>query len=667
MRKNLPIIRKICCFLFIILFSFSCFFACSPPGVNSAGGVSGGGTSSGGGGTSSGGDSTGGGSGDGTGGGTGGETVGGLTPAQIAKIENPRLDFISLYSGVYLLIDAEPSTKFYDDVTKSNKTFKEVLDRQFEAIAEQIVYALNIIYGTNAETSHMLSSFPVSIQDFKVLGSAETATEKCGVHTGNNLGLGCADCLAKVAGLRGAFENNPFNFDNTIAGGYEYDEETVAFTQTLRTSSRWVSGTTLSTTSIKEAIARVFADGSFNSNLSYDNALEQIDHLGITKSIQIEDKFTKSEEQMIIDYVLNYVIGTKNVQDDNAIKNLFGANASIQIADKGVEAFTGNIKKHHYKAYEDVVRFVVQKALSIGLDGTYLNDEGVFESGTKTMFPTMPRITIKYFPISYFRENCEGKSYYDTSDMENWDEEDWAEYEENTSKDVVFYNIMKNNQKIIGMIMLPGMDDESLKEHTENLKKKYGEEFVNNWDELGYVYADYICFGFNGVKGMENFLLTPEFHIKAQGETIFDGYIKNDYYKESSGFHKSETECQVFYKDFYVFDECGGLVTSYNLKGAQEENGVRKRMAPYDGVKLVNLLGQYHEDYFVSGKQKVWSNLFDVQPRYNEKDLDTFIPGINAEFKGGNNFVQINFEYYNEAGNNIDAPDMNFFYFNGYA
>jgi len=211
------------------------------------------------------------------------------------------------------------------------------------------------------------------------------------------------------------------------------------------------------------------------------------------------------------------------------------------------------------------------------------------------------------------------------------------------------------------------MDDASLEEHKKNLINKYGEEFVESWDELGYVYADYVCMGFNGVKGKDNFLITPQFHIKAQGEVIFDGYIDNDNYKSSSGYHKSKTQAEAFYKDYYVFDECSGLVTSYDLKSAQKENGTRKRMEPYNGTPLVSEDGKtYNKEYFSSNKQKVWANLFDVQPRYNVKNLDTFVPGVNATFKGGNDFIQINFEYYDLSGKAIDIPEMNFFYFNGF-
>ena len=668
MEKKKSIFHKICCFLFILVFSFSCFWACSAPGVTTGGGTSAGGPTTGGGGSTGGGTQGGGTTGGGsTGDGSSGESVGGVPASTIVKIDNDWSDFSSNYSGVYLLIDADENTKFYDDVTKSNKTFKDLLDRQFKVIADQVVYALSVVYGTNSETSHILDGYSVTIQDFQVLGTVDNREQACKTHTGNNLGLNCADCLAKIAGLRGTFLNNPFNFDNVMAGGYEYDEELKAFTQTLRTTSKWVSGTNISIDTVKEAIAKVFASGSLDSALTYDDALKQIDHLGITKSVLVGDKTTKSEEQLIVDYILNYIIGASNVQADNNIKNSFGDLNSIQLGDSGVELFSGNIDKHYYKAYEEVVKFIVQKALSIGLDGSYLNENGEFATDTKIMYPTLPRVTMKYYSMDYFKENSIGKSYYEGSETDQLEEGDGVDYEQNQNQNTVYYNIMKNNAKINSMILLPKMDEEDLETRKKLLKAKYGQDFVDNWTEISYVYANEICFGFNGIKGGENFYLTPHFFVKAQGETIVDSYVSNSYFNSSKGFHKSATECEVFYQDYYIYNQSNGLITNYNLKTIQEQNGTRKRMAEYDGMKLTNLLGQYNEDYFVSGKQKVRSDLFDIQPRYDSKDLDKFVPGINATFKGGNNFVQINFEYYNDAGQTIDTPEMNFFYFNGYA
>ena len=663
------IFKRVFSFIFIILFSFTSFIACSAPGASN----------------------------DGPGytvnpdksGQGGNNTTYDDVKSQFENEGNPDNQFETLFQGVYVICEADDSTKFYDDVTKSNKNFDFLLERQYETLAEYLVYALTVIYGDSHTKTKTLTQFSNAVvNDFEVIGIAKSRDTSCGKHTGNKINIGCSECLAKIANLRKEFKNNPFNFKNAIAGGYEYDSSSASFTSNINSnSSAWVSGTTLNVTTIKEALVRGLATGDFTSTISYDDAKLKIDHLGFTKSIQVGDKTTLSEVSLIKEYILKNIIGDTLVKTDNTIRNnLGGSTATIEVGDSaGIDIFAPETTKHYYKAYEDVVNLIVDKAMDLGIDGSFKEQDGdkqgTFENDTLTIFPQMPRIVVEYYPANKFCSKSVGTPYEDDDSMSEEElKKALEEYGNTALKDV-----MKNAKKVLSVIALPSLSDEAMKSRRKFISGKYNEEVAKEWESIGgmnSILLDQFALGVNGDKNTNGkYIVKPRFYAKAQGNVILDSYIKNsdyrdvsDQFEEKDIYQYSEDEIlvqyherKIIYDDLYKYS----AVANYNLSSAvdkyiEEKEIESKRMLEYDGVSLVSKLGFYNKTYFNGKVQKVWADIFDIQGKYNQDNLSEFISGVNAVFKGGDNFLQVSFEYYNEAKETIKAVPINFFYFNSF-
>ena len=663
-------LKQILSFVFVVLFSITSFVACSAPGSSSAGpGISQGGGSGGGGSN------------------PGGDIDYSDIKTQLEREDNPDNQFETLYQGVYVISEANDSTMFFDNVTNSSQTFDFLLERQYQTLAEYLVYALNVVYGEDQPSTKTLTQFPSAVvHDYEIIGSAKSKDSTCGKHLGNKINLSCSECLARIANLRKEFNTNPFNLKNAISGGYEYDSESATFTTTLNTSyGTWISGKTLNTTTIKEALAKGLATGDFSSTISYSEAKQKIDHLGFTKSVQVGDKTTISEASLIKEYILKNIIGDKLVKLDNSLKSkLGGSNATLELGDSaGVDIFAPESDKHYYKAYEDIVNLIVDKAMDLGIDGSFKNQEGdnqgLFENDTLTIFPQMPRIVVEYYPADQFSSKSIGSPYED----ENMTEEEIEKAEEEWGK-TALKDVMKNAKKVLSIIALPNLSDEAMADRKSFIAGKYNEQVATEWenDGMNSILLDQFALGVNGDKNsLGKYILKPKFYAKAQGNVILDSYIKNSDYSDKSDsvdpkdiYQYSEDEILVQYHERkIVYDDLFKYraVANYNLGSAvssyiEDKNINSVRVQKYDGVELVSKNGTYNQKFFSGKVQRVWADIFDIQGKYDSGNLSTFIPGINSVFKGGDNFLQVSFEYYSESKEVIKAVPINFFYFNSF-
>jgi hypothetical protein len=262
------------------------------------------------------------------------------TPGTDKKVED-------LFSKFKIITNADNIT--VNDVNGSETQFNILLNRQIETLTKDILYRLNAVYGIGAiatdddyedylGNSYSLMSEPYNayIGNYYLIDKPSNFYENAPVYYYEN-GTEINQTLPIIndsnvyshyisngTWMIGDQYGNPLTYFlrniNTINGGYEWDINNVRFSNTTINSlyswewSTYYSGNEFNQAAfdkLKEDIASLLAKGVVDETLTYDNALNQIDHLG----------YLKNDRKLIEDYVLNEIIGENNV-DQDGINNL---------------------------------------------------------------------------------------------------------------------------------------------------------------------------------------------------------------------------------------------------------------------------------------------------------------------------------------------------------
>lgn len=319
---------------------------------------------------------------------------------------------MSTYFSGMKTTSTRASVKDADNVTKS---FNEVLDRQLDVLAQDVLYRLTYVYGYN-ETSHNrtenakntllngVNAFSYNgnnavVDSNKLLSSAQTATELTSVNIGNindfqksvviNEGINYMVSSA-VIDLTGAMEGR--NMQIKKIGSYSLLDS-----DTKLTSWNWANGITSTTYStfatktninkMKMAIAQVLTNTTVDGNYTvtaYNNALAKIDALG----------FSNFDSTKLVKFIKSSVIGDALVNTDDNYASIINNNYNSIINDDSVSKMNQNISftsgistdsPRLYKGYSMVVPAIVKQALS-----------NTFEGTTQTIYPTMSRYATDY-------------------------------------------------------------------------------------------------------------------------------------------------------------------------------------------------------------------------------------------------------------------------------
>lgn len=315
---------------------------------------------------------------------------------------------MSTYFSGMKTTSTRSSVKDADNVTKS---FDEVLDRQLDVLAQDVLYRLNYIYGTNgtnrlktelgeqilfnSNNAFNLNGAVAKVNDIKVISDNVKHSHS------NDLHLDCYDCIQSFLNNYESSTNYIYNKNYmNLYGAITGDNTNLNVVQLIANSNnswKWSTnnGSTLNfvndyKNNFKMAIAQILSnssvDGVYNLN-KYNDLLRKIDQLGINSNYK----------NSIINFINNTIIGSDLINKDNKIydSNYFKQNNHIISSNFMVNApYPGNSNYSDaenensprlYKGYNIIVPAIVEQALS-----------NTFEGTTQSIYPTMSRYATDY-------------------------------------------------------------------------------------------------------------------------------------------------------------------------------------------------------------------------------------------------------------------------------
>ncbi len=314
-------------------------------------------------------------------------------------VTTPELKDISTYfSGIKI---AENKQCITDNGT--NKTFNEILDRQFTVLAEDILYRLYVTYGertygtgggfgdiTLSDGNYTYNGNPAKVVKNQILTDTDNHNNDITHSYGANGELSNIDCIYcyqyNINGNQTRMTTVRYiMIKEAISGNYHYwDVERLSLNNTNATNYKWLYGevddvwvdsdnngyidtnnyinskwNTDYRTAFKYELAKiVYGDG--NTNLTYDQLLAKINTTG----------FAAETEQKIIDTIYKKVIGENLVAEDLRIYNIYTDDDKSNIKRWTDES---EIEKHYFKGYNITVPAIVKQALANTFENTSVN------------------------------------------------------------------------------------------------------------------------------------------------------------------------------------------------------------------------------------------------------------------------------------------------------
>lgn len=331
-------------------------------------------------------------------------------PSDSSSSEEPpeveEVDFSQYFSG-YVVLTNGNSTYTVEDENGNQVLFNDLLDRQFDILAQDLIYRLTYVYGYN-ESTHNRTGASEQFELKKIDGTSYTYNDKKALVSNNNLlattpshtshsvssmDVSCIDCyqlsLDNTADgssrfmhveslyLAGAIEGRFLS-----VGGINGDE-----LLNTATSNKWAMAATKTTYSeyltqyknkFKMALAQIIAekpvDGNY-SETSYNTLLASINTLGF---------YTGESEQKeaVVEFINNNVIGTTIINNDEQILDSYFASSKIINSSFGSDTLHAYPNSpRYYKGYSVVVPAIVDQAFA-----------NTFDQTTTSIYPHFSRV-----------------------------------------------------------------------------------------------------------------------------------------------------------------------------------------------------------------------------------------------------------------------------------
>lgn len=342
-------------------------------------------------------------------------------PPQKGENESNSANFEDYFSGYRVLTEGDSNFAMFDDVTGTKQTFNFLLDRQITTLAQDILYRLYLVYGTNtygntAGVNGGLSK-PLAISDgtaavlrSDLLTKEHNHDENVKHISSGEIVLPNIDCIycyqLVIDGNQSwLYDDGYIKFSSAIIGdNYDYDEINHIFkpnsikkpwlknneTYYVNNANNYDNINNTYLNNFKMAIAKILVGDSENylqdnySENDYNNLLTRINRLGFfVKPQENADSSITYDDDKILDYIKNGVIGNSLVLDDQNIYNMFTEEEKKDIG--LLFDLTGeDIKKHYYKGYNIVLPNIVKMAFS-----------NTFTETEKTLYPICLRTNIQ--------------------------------------------------------------------------------------------------------------------------------------------------------------------------------------------------------------------------------------------------------------------------------
>lgn len=293
-----------------------------------------------------------------------------VTPAELKEIS-------TYFSGIKV---NENKASITDNGT--NKTFNEVLDRQFSVLAEDILYRLYVTYGkdtygTNgsfngialADGEYVYNGNSAKVVKSKILTDIENHDDIYHI-TSSNVTLPNIDCIYcykyNIEGHQTRLTNDSYiMIKEAVFGNFHYWDNVLELIDSRNADKyKWLFNdyskwNTEYRTAFKYELAKVVY-GDENTNLTYDELLARINTTG----------FAADTQQKIIDTIYKKVIGENLVAEDLRIYNTFTEDDKSNIK---IWTDESEIEQHYFKGYNITVPAIVKQALANTFENTSVN------------------------------------------------------------------------------------------------------------------------------------------------------------------------------------------------------------------------------------------------------------------------------------------------------
>ena len=317
---------------------------------------------------------------------------------------------ISTYFSGIKTTSIRTSVKDADGVTKF---FDEVLDRQLDVLAQDILYRLTYVYGYN-ETTHNRaenakntllngsSAFNYNgnkavVDSNKLLSSSQVVNDLTELNI-NNISDFQKSIQLFDADVNYLLDKSTFNISGAIEGRYTKINSVgiiPVLTEKQNSEKTWnwytngvstysVFATKANINKMKMVIAQVLTNTTVDANYTvtvYNNALVKIDALG----------FSNFDSTKLVQFIKSSVIGDTLVNKDDSYASILTNKYSGKINTTTVtdinedSTYTTTDSPRLYKGYSMVVPAIVEQALS-----------NTFEGTTQSIYPTMSRYATDY-------------------------------------------------------------------------------------------------------------------------------------------------------------------------------------------------------------------------------------------------------------------------------
>lgn len=317
---------------------------------------------------------------------------------------------MSTYFSGMKTTSTRASVKDADNVTKS---FDEVLDRQLDVLAQDVLYRLTYVYGYN-ETTHNrtenakntllngASAFSYNgnnavVDSNKLLSSSQSVNELTSVNI-SDINDFQKSLQVFTVNKNYLLNKNYINLSGAIEGRFmklDVSGITPELVEKQEANLQWnwysdgISdyakfATKANINKMKMAIAQVLTNATVDGNYTvtaYNNALVKIDALG----------FSNFDSSKLVKFIKSSVIGDTLVNADDNYANTISSKYSNTINTTNIKAmnndssYTTTDSPRLYKGYSMVVPAIVKQALN-----------NTFEGTTQTIYPSMSRYATDY-------------------------------------------------------------------------------------------------------------------------------------------------------------------------------------------------------------------------------------------------------------------------------
>ncbi len=337
-----------------------------------------------------------------SGGGNQGGSDGGGTETPDPEPTDPVKQAMSVYfSGM----KATYQKASVQNENKQSVAFNEVLDRQIDVLAQDLIYRLTYVYGStrnneiNIGKNYNLTNLDKSnytyLNNKAIFNSKKTLINNINhSHTSSEIDLNCLYCIQNSLNNESGFSNYLFYetmiyLPDAIEGGYttlksiNLQEEKIAenawdWTVENATYENYLNQYK---NNFKMAIAQILSNqnvvnGEYNSD-KYASLLNKIDNLGFEANIVSK----------IVSFIEDKVIGENLINKDISIYNENFKSNSIIDQNFQIEApYNNENSPRLFKGYSVVIPAMVEQALN-----------NTFESTETSIYPTLNRYAVQSY------------------------------------------------------------------------------------------------------------------------------------------------------------------------------------------------------------------------------------------------------------------------------